>query len=307
MNHCIALILFLLPAQEDGLQEALKVVDQEEMKTVLEKLSSDDFEGRRTGTKGIQKAREYLVSLLKQWGVKGVNGSYEQDWGGDKNVMAWSEGSDPELKNQVVILGSHYDHLGLNTKTGEDDKVFNGADDNASGSTLNLFVAKALASGKVKSKRSILHLWFSGEEQGLNGAKGWCTKPAIPLDRVVAMVNCDMLGRPADGGANLYGVGTSLQFGPLTVKAREAVADVEINLVREKGPLFHRSDQNVFWSRGVPCMFLFGTMHADYHKPSDEAARIDYKSLANLSKYILALLLELGNYDGKIERDPDFK
>jgi hypothetical protein len=304
MIRCAAL-LFLLFVQDDPLAGALKEIDRDEMKTVLTKLASDDFEGRRTGSKGITKARDYMVSLLKQWGVKPVDGSYVHDWGTCHNVMAFHEGSDPELKKEIVILGSHYDHLG--TKSGEDDGIFNGADDNGSGSTLNLFVAKALASGKLQSKRSILHLWFSGEEQGLNGAKSWCQKPALPLERVVAMVNCDMVGRTSDQGSDLYGIGSSLQFGPLTVRARELVPAAKVNLIREKGQFFHRSDQNVFWSRGIPVMFLFSGLHADYHKPSDEAEKIHYERLADLAKYVLVLVVELGNLDGKIERNPEYK
>jgi len=301
-------ILFLLALQEpDPFETGLKQIDSDSMKPVLEKLASDDFEGRRTGSPGIRKAREYIISEMKGWGVQPTKQGYELSWKTCSNIGAVYEGSDPQWKKEYLILGSHYDHLGRALKPEGDDFINNGADDNASGTTLNLFVAKALATSKIPLKRSILHLWFSGEEQGLNGAKSYCQEPLIPLSQIVAMVNCDMVGRPPEKGASLFGVGSSLQFEPCGSRAKERVPGANVNLVEAKGSLFHRSDQNVFWSRGVSVMFLFGTMHADYHRVTDHSDRIDYPQLAELTKFVLALIVELANSEDKIERNPNYK
>ncbi|MBI2901268.1 MAG: M28 family peptidase [Planctomycetes bacterium] len=297
-----------LPGQEqDPFESAKKEIDADAMKTVLSKLASDEFEGRGTLTPGIRKAREYIEARLKEWNVAPVGSGYELPCKPWCNLGALHRGSDPRLKDEVIVLGSHYDHLGRARKPVDGDDINNGADDNASGSTLNLFVAKALAASKLRTKRSILHLWFDGEEQGLNGSKSYCQDPVVPMDRIAAMVNCDMVGRPEETGAKLWGVGSSLQFEPCGANARRRAPDAKVNLLEEKGPYFHRSDQAPFWSRGVPVMFLFGTMHGDYHRVTDHADKIDYPKLAELAKFVLALVVELADYDGKIERNPDYK
>ncbi len=311
MRRWLWIFLLALPAtarqEQESLDGVLQRVDEAEMKKVLTEIADDKYEGRRTGSPGIKKAREYIVSELKAWGVKPTPGGYELPWMPCANIGAISEGSDPKLKGEYIILGSHYDHLGRMRKAVDNDDIANGADDNASGSTLNLFVAKVLAASKFRLKRSVLHLWFSGEEQGMNGSKSYCQKPTIPLSQTVAMLNCDMVGRPGEEGANLYGMGTSLQFGPAGKRALELAPKAKVNLLEAKGPYFHRSDQNIFWSRGIPAMFLFGTMHGDYHRVTDHADRIEFPKLADLTKFMLALVVELANHDGKIERNPSYK
>lgn len=314
MKRCMSLLALSIwiavpvPAQErDSFDAAKKEIDADAIKTVLTKLASDEFEGRGTMTPGIRKAREYMTARLKEWNVQPAASGYELPCKPWCNLGAVHRGSDPKLKDEYVVLGSHYDHLGRARKPVDGDDINNGADDNASGSTLNLFVAKALAASKLRTKRSILHLWFDGEEQGMNGSKSYCQDPIVPMDRIVAMVNCDMVGRPEETGAKLFGVGSSLQFEPCGTNARKRAPDAKVNLLQEKGSLFHRSDQAPFWSRGVPVMFLFGTMHGDYHRVTDEAEKIDYSELAELTKFVLALVVELADYEGKIERNPNYK
>lgn len=291
----------------DPLEPALKTIDEASMKRVLAELADDKYEGRRTGMAGIKKARQWMISQLNEWGVRPTPEGYELPWTGCANIGAVYEGSDPRLKDEWIVLGSHYDHLGRARRAEGEDDICNGADDNGSGSTVNMLIARALATSKIKLRRSILHLWFSGEEQGMNGSKAYRDKPVVPFEKIVAMLNCDMLGRPTDKGAELFGMGSSLQFLPAGKRALERVPTAKVNLVEAKGAYFHRSDQIIFWSKGVPVMFLFGAMHGDYHRVTDHADRIDYPKLTELAKFMLAMLVDLANHDGRIERNPDYQ
>ena len=170
-----------------------------------------------------------------------------------------------------------------------------------------MFIAKALFKSKIKLKRSVLCLWFSGEEQGLNGSRAYANNPVYPMSQTVAMLNCDMLGRNPGKAADLMGVGSSPQFIPACGKAAKAVPSANVKIIEGKGQYFHRSDQANFWAKGVPVMFIFAGMHSDYHKPSDHAEKIAFDRMALLGRYMLTILVELANLKGKIEVNPDFK
>lgn len=289
------------------IKDAHRAIQAKEMQRVLTKLASDEFEGRQTGSAGIQKARAFLIEEIKKAGLKPAGKDYELAWDSCANIGCVYPGSDPKLKDEYIVMGSHYDHIGKGAGGGGGDDINNGADDNGSGSTTNLFIAKALATSKIKTKRSILHLWFSGEEQGLNGSRAYCNSPAIPMSQCKAMLNCDMLGRNPSKAADLFGTGSSRQFAPAILKATQLVPEANVKITEGKGQYFMRSDQANFWDKGVPVMFIFSGMHADYHRPSDEVDKISFDRMAALGRYMLTILVELANQDGKIEVNPDFK
>ena len=289
MIQTAALILLLL-CQDD----AYKAVDKDEIQTVLGKLSSDEFEGRRTGTKGIQKAREYMIGLLKEWGVKSVDGSYEQDWGGCKNILAWSEGSDPELKKEVIILGSHYDHLGLSTKTGEDDKVFNGADDNGSGTCGLMAIAEALA-GYGPMRRSVALIWVSGEEKGLWGSNAWTQDPWLPGEaKPVCDINIDMIGRNAPDKLLITPTQARKEHNGL-VRLAEKLAPLEgFPQLGSCDDYWSRSDHiNFSKNLKIPVTFLFADIHEDYHQSTDDPEKIDVDKIRRVARLVVRMIEDL--------------
>jgi hypothetical protein len=297
------------PAGGGTIQDAVQLVTVADMKEILAIIAADDMEGRQTGTAGIKKAREYIIKRLKEFGAKSLasDGSYTLPWGNCANIGVLHEGSDPKLKGEYVIIGSHYDHIGMRSGGGGGDNINNGADDNGSGTTTNLTICKAICKSGFRPKRSIIQLWFSGEEIGLRGSAAYCQNPAIPHGQCVMMLNCDMLGRNPERPATLYGVGSSTQFKPIVDKALAAVPNHGIKPMMEKGQYFMRSDQVNFWNAGVPVMFLCCGEHPDYHKPTDHADRIAYDRMQGLGRGALAILLEASNWPERPAKDPNYK
>src|SRR5262245_19549154 len=176
-------------------------------------LASDAYQGREAGTPGADKAADYIAGKLKEWKVApaGVRGMYfqpfEADGKGTRNVLAVLPGTHASLKNEYVLIGAHYDHIGITA--GGEDTLNNGADDNASGTAVVLEIARALAAQKERPARSILFAWWSGEEKGLLGSKWFVDHPTVNLRNVVACLNLDMVGRNAEDAIDIEGTGSS--------------------------------------------------------------------------------------------------
>lgn len=286
-------------------QDAMATVTAQEMREFLMVYAGDGFEGRKIGTPGNQKARAFLVEHLQKAGAKPLAGNFEMPWGQGTNVGTLYPGSDPKLKDEYVIVGSHLDHIGIGGGGG--DNINNGADDNGSGTTTNLEICEALFTSGIKTRRSIINLWFDGEESGLLGSAAYTRNPPIPNEKCVAMLNCDMLGRNPGQKASLWGVGSSPQFSAVVDKAMAAVPGANVNKIMEKGEYFHRSDQANFWKVGIPVMFISTGMHSDYHRPSDSPDKIAYERMAELGKFMLFILVELANMEQRPVKDPNYK
>jgi hypothetical protein len=211
------------------------------------------------------------------------------------NVVGYIEGSDPVLKDECVIYTAHYDHSGFDGS----GNILNGANDNASGSIGLLNVAKAFSTLDKKPLRSIVFLWTTGEEEGLHGSSYYVDHPLFPLDKTVANINFDMIGRSrmsSDVGASL--TGEMDITGPDTIKivsARESTAF--LNYAKEsctenglypidegKGTHFSGSDHYHFFRKGIPALFFFTGLHHDYHQKTDDFEFIDFDKLINVSK-----------------------
>ena len=184
-----------------------------------------------------------------------------------RNVVARLPGADPDLSAEYLIVGAHYDHLGLS-----EGEVYNGADDNASGTAALVEIARAVAEGPPPD-RSILFIAFTGEEQGLSGSARFADDPTVPLDGAVAMLNLDMVGRLGGGPLTVFGVGTATEWGSLLDAANGSLArPLEITPVAAgNGP----SDHATFHARGIPVLHLFTDTHAEYHRPGDDWEKID--------------------------------
>jgi hypothetical protein len=212
------------------------------------------------------------------------------------NVVGMLRGSDPRLAEEAVVVGAHFDHLGLGgpeslapERYGE---VHNGADDNASGTAAMLAVAEAMARGGPP-RRSLVFAAFSGEEEGLLGSSHYVRAPAVPLDRTVFMLNMDMVGRLEDDPLVVSGVGTGSG-----IEETVAAAAATLGLATSKDLSgFGASDQTVFYSREIPVLFLFTGAHSEYHKPEDDAQLIDYRGLARVASLAFRLVRTFADAD----------
>ena len=183
------------------LQAALDSITAPELQKFVETLADDTFEGREAGSRGGRAAGNYLLEQMEKRGLKpaGTDGGYVQEFGrGYRNLLGIVEGSDEKLKKEIIVVGAHYDHVGYGSRSnsfGPLGLIHNGADDNASGSSGLLELMEAVQKLPRAPKRSILFVYWDGEEKGLLGSRHWTSAPTLPLERVKFCVNVDMIGR----------------------------------------------------------------------------------------------------------------
>lgn len=213
-----------------------------------------------------------------------------------KNIAGYIEGSDLNLKKEFIIIGAHYDHLGYgrvgSLYRGKDKKIHNGADDNASGTSAVIELAEKFASLKNKPKRSIIFMAYSGEELGLLGSSYFVENSPIKLDKIAAMINLDMIGRLNTSKELIaFGTGTSKNFSKL-VKNLNKDFNFKLTLKKEGyGP----SDQSSFYAKKIPVLFFFTGTHSDYHRPTDDADKINVVGEEAIVKYIYKIADNLSN------------
>ncbi len=230
-----------------------------------------------------------------------------------ENVVAFIEGSDPDLRDEVVLITSHYDHIGLNAnRTG--DYINNGADDDGSGTVATVEIAEAFMRAKADGlgpRRSLLFANFSGEENGLLGSEYFADKdPLVPLDKIVTVLNIDMIGRidPTHVGPTteyVYVIGSKLISTELheisdRVNALTGVRlelNERFNSRSDPNRFYARSDQWNFGKHGIPFIFFFTGTHEDYHQPGDEPHKIEYARLARIARLIFATAWQVANQD----------
>lgn len=233
-----------------------------------------------------------------------------------QNVVAVCEGSDPELKNHYVALGAHYDHVGIGNPV-NGDAIYNGADDDGSGTVALLAIAEACAKGPTP-QRSYLFVWHAGEERGLWGARYFNEYPLVPVDNIVSQLNIDMIGRSKEEGdtsranADLSGPNEVYLIGPTVMSTAlgaiaESVNDSYLNLefnymydaVDHPTRFFFRSDHVQYAYNGIPIIFFFTGVHEDYHRPSDEIDKIDFEKMEKITRTIYALAWALAHGEGR--------
>ncbi|MFN2454645.1 MAG: M20/M25/M40 family metallo-hydrolase [Pyrinomonadaceae bacterium] len=245
-----------------------------------------------------------------------------------QNVVAVLEGSDPVLKNEYVALGAHYDHVGVGApgagrstpKEGDAsrDVIYNGADDDGSGTTALLAMAETLGREPQRPRRSILFVWHCGEEKGLWGSRYFTQNPTIPLNQVVTQINIDMIGRSRfDGDAKaankelsnpneIYVIGSkmmSTELGDLSARVNKDYLNLAYNYryddVNDPNRFFFRSDHFNYAQKGVPIIFFFDGVHEDYHRPTDSADKIDYQKMEKVTRTIYITMQELANANAR--------
>ncbi|MGQ0649509.1 MAG: M28 family peptidase [Gemmatimonadaceae bacterium] len=219
------------------------------------------------------------------------------------NMVAIARGSDPALRNTYVAYGAHYDHIGIGTPV-HGDSVNNGADDDGSGSVTLLAIARSWMEGP-RPKRSGLFVWHIGEEKGLFGSEAFTDKPTVPADSIVAQLNADMIGRNNPDSLYIVGPGAapngqSAVLGTMvdsvnTAGAKPFVFNREWDTTTHPERIYFRSDHYNYARKGIPIVFFTTGLHDQYHKPSDEAALIDYPKMARIGDLMYRSGLALGN------------
>ncbi len=230
-----------------------------------------------------------------------------------QNVVAVFEGSDPVLKNEYVALGAHYDHVGIGVPV-NGDAIYNGADDDGSGTTALLSMAEALAKARTRPKRSVLFVWHAGEEKGLWGSRYFTNFPTLPLTSIVTQINIDMIGRSrkADdtnprnrdlsGASEIYVIGSKMMSTELGVlvesvnkQYQNLTYDYRYDDPSDPNRFFFRSDHYNYARKGIPIVFFFDGEHEDYHRPGDSVDKIDFQKMETVARTIYLTLWEVAN------------
>jgi hypothetical protein len=268
-------------------------------------LADDALEGRRAGSAGERCAGDYIAEEFRRIGLRplGENGTFFQDvpvvsamnphepGGIGRNVIALLPGRDRRLRDEVIVIGAHYDHLGLggmgSLAPDQQGAIHNGADDNASGVAAMLAAARDLR--RNPPARSVVFIAFSGEELGLLGSARWVAEPTLPLERVRAMLNLDMVGRLENDPLIIYGVGTATEWEGILARANRGGIPLA---TRPDG--YGPSDHTSFYMRDIPVLHFFTNTHEDYHRPSDEWHTVDIDGVRRIATLVEAVTREIG-------------
>jgi hypothetical protein len=265
-----------------GLPSAEWMLDQVKI------LAGPEMEGRASGTPGAERAAAHIAQVFREAGLHpgGDTGGYLQAFSvasrPTANVIGILPGIDPRLRNEAVVIGAHYDHLGRGGRGSEipapGEPIHHGADDNGSGTAAVLALARAFAA-TGGTPRTLVFATFSGEELGLLGSAHYAKHPAWPLEKTALMLNLDMVGRLRSGRLYVGGVDSGKGLRELvTDAARELPLTVQL-----RGDPESSSDHSSFYRAGRPVLFFFTGLHEDYHRPSDTWEKINAEGLASVT------------------------
>jgi len=334
------ILLLLLPSvllSQENVKFSKTIIVQD-LERHLNILASDSLEGRETGKKGQKMAADYIANHFREIGIPPYKkdtyyqkfkvksgrhvckcedcdvGFVKQLFGKKRrikgeNVLGYIEGGD--LKNELIVITAHYDHLGKH-----DSLVFNGADDDGSGTVAALEIAEAFILAKKAGKgprRSVLIMPVSGEEKGLLGSKYYTDNPIFPLKNTVANLNIDMIGRLDDwhDTANyVYLIGAdrlSQELHDISERVNKEYIglnlDYKFNEEDDPNRYYYRSDHYNFAKNNIPVIFYFNGVHEDYHKVSDTVEKIDFQKIETITRLVFLTAWELANRDERIVVD----
>lgn len=259
--------------------------------SIGKKLVDDILEDSGKNYKTIFEKIDYDLQP-RSFEIKGKTVTFETNLKADKkqtqNVVGYLEGSDKELKNELVIIGAHYDHVG----TRNDTIVYNGADDNASGTAGVLEIAEAFGSCTTRPKRSLLFITFAGEEKGLFGSRYYVENPLFPLENTVAMLNLDMISRNDSNEVAIIGSGTSSDLKQINEQVNEYI---KMDLAYDQEIYFRNSDHYSFYSEDIPVLFYNTKSTPDLHQPTDDPEKIIPEKMAKIGKLIFSTAWVVAN------------
>ncbi len=268
-------------------------------------LADDMLEGREAGSRGGLAAAKYIIARLQEAQLQpaGPNGGFKQSFlHGHQNLLAVLPGSDPELRDEYLVIGAHYDHVGYGSRRnsyGPWGYIHNGADDNASGVATLLEIIDALSQSEHRPRRSILFAFWDGEEKGLLGSKHWVAQPTVPVEAIKLAINIDMVGRMTDGRIEVGG--TRMAAGLRRLLCSSGLG--EETWLDFSWEYKDNSDHWTFCEAGIPSIYFHTGLHEDYHRPSDDVEKLNIEGMRQVSTYLLERLDQLAN----AERLPGFR
>jgi len=296
-------------------------ITSEELSTHLYTYSSNDFLGRATGEKGQKKAVQFLKSYYQNEHIvspindtiyfQTIPKSFLPDGtNATENVLAYIKGT--EIPNEVLIISAHLDHEGV-----KDGEIYNGADDDGSGTVALMEMAQAFKKAKNEGhgpKRSILFLHVTAEEIGLQGSLYYTEHPVFKLENTIANLNIDMIGRIDKAHTEepnyVYLIGAdrlSKELHYISEKVNNTYFNINLdykyNAENDSNRFYYRSDHYNFAKHNIPVIFYFNGVHEDYHKPSDTPDKIDYELLEKRTKLIFATAWQLVNQENRLTVD----
>ena len=303
----------------------LNTITAPELEKHLYIVAADSMQGRDTGSEGQKKAGKYLITEYQKMGISFPNGatsfyqkvpaafmkrSYSPTPSDSENIWAFIEGS--EKPDEILVISAHYDHVGT-----KNEEIYNGADDDGSGTVALLEIAQAFKKAKDEGfgpKRSILFLHVTGEEKGLHGSRYYSENPLFPLKNTISNINIDMIGRRDDlhpqTNNYVYIVGSDRLSSDLHKINEEAnqkytklILDYKYNDVNDPEQIYYRSDHYNFAKNGIPSIFYYNGGHKDYHMPSDTPDKIEYDALAKRAQLAFADAWEIANRAKRIVAD----
>lgn len=303
---------------EAVIQKYTDKVSEAELEKQLYIIAGDEMLGRDAGKEGEVLARNYIVNYYKTLGISSPDGTdagyfqvippktFSRVEGEMRNVMGFIKGS--EKPEEILVLSAHYDHDGV--KNGE---IYNGADDDGSGTVALMEIARVMKEAEKKGqgpKRSVMFLHVSGEEKGLLGSRYYSDNPIFPLEKTIANVNIDMIGRVDDDHLTdenyVYIIGSNMLSTDLhnvVIKAKNYQKDLKLderyNTKDDPNRFYYRSDHYNFAKHDIPAVFYFNGVHADYHKPTDTPDKINYPLMTKRVKVIFATVWMLANGENR--------
>ena len=341
----ILLLLFIglttIAFSQDNVKFA-ETINTQDLERHLIIIASDSLEGRETGKPGQKMAADYIMNHFKAIGIPPYKGKKyyqkfrvksgrhickcedcdvnfvkqlfgKKKWIKGENVLGYIEGTD--LKDELIIITAHYDHLGKH-----DSLIFNGADDDGSGTVAAMEIAEAFMLAKKSGngpRRSVLIMPVSGEEKGLLGSKYYANNPIYPLENTVANLNIDMIGRIGDFKDNpnyVYLIGSDMLSTELhniseDVNKKHIGLELDYTFNKEDDPnrYYYRSDHYNFAKNNIPVIFYFNGLHEDYHKVTDTVEKINFQKIETIARLVFLTAWELANRDDRIIVDKEEK
>lgn len=268
----------------------------ERLKEHVYTLASDSLLGRKAGSPESEKAARYIENEWREIGLASYNDStYHHHFMKYKNLVAVIEGQDERLKDEYILLGAHYDHIGFKVK-GNDTIIYNGADDNASGAAALIEVARELLERQSELKRSVIIAAFDAEEIGLIGSTHFVKNKLFPLEDIKLMMSIDMVGWYRAKGAVIYSGVKSFKNGDAMLKSPEIVPQgLNVKTESFERNVFVATDTQPFAAKGIPTLAVTTGLKSPYHKPEDEAHLIDYEGMDLIVEHLTNLTVMLSN------------
>ncbi len=277
---------------------AIESIKADELYDHVEVLSDDVYEGRAAGSRGGHAAAQWLLKQIESLQLKpaGSGGSFVQTFSDDcRNILALQPGDDPQLRDEVIVIGAHYDHVGYgnsNNSFGPTGKIHNGADDNASGTSVLLETMEAFSRSGLKTRRTILFAFWDGEERGMVGSRYWLTHSTLPVDHVKLNITLDMVGRLHD--QTLYVLGSRSGYGLRRLFGGSRDENLSLNFSWD---IKANSDHWPFIEQRIPIVLLHTGLHSDYHRPTDDVEKINRQGMQEVGRYLLATIVRVANED----------